>query len=124
MMLKTIRLFSDEGKNVIADCLLLEIQKNDLLRECVCLFRDYPLLFVRVDCGSLSELARREEVRGDRDIGQGESQLKFLAPQDTYDLTVDTYAKTTEECANEIIRALEITERSGALDELHKNFMD
>ena len=84
------------------------------LNECVRLLHDYPVLFVHVTC-PLEELRRREKERGDRDIGQGESQLALLAPQDTYDIIVDT---TNEECVDEVIDMLNNPERFRAFKTL------
>ena len=39
-------------------------------------------------------------------IGLSEHQLKILDPQDSYDLTVDTFANTSAECAKQIIANL------------------
>ena len=94
----TIKTFSDIGLHTIVDRVFLE-------KERVGLLRDYPVLFVYVTCPP-EELRRREEKRGDREIGQGESQLSQLFPQDTYDITVDTHNNTTEECADKIIEML------------------
>jgi chloramphenicol 3-O-phosphotransferase len=105
MLNYTVRLFSDMGKNVIVDHVMLNTQKNNLLKESVNLLYDYPVLFVHVVC-PVDELRRREKERGDRSIGQAESQLSILNPQDVYDITVDTYMQTPEECANRIIECL------------------
>ena len=51
----------------------------------------------------LEELRRREKKRGDRKTGWGESLLPELDPQDMYDMSVDTYNNTNEECADQII---------------------
>ena len=105
MLNHTIKLFSDMGKNIIVDHVLISSQKGDLLKKSVELLHEYPVLFVHVTC-SLDELRRREIERGDRNIGQAENQLTILNPQDTYDITVDTYENTTEECADKIIEML------------------
>jgi chloramphenicol 3-O phosphotransferase len=105
MLNHTIKLFSDKGKNTIVDHVLINTQKGNLLMESVKLLYTYPVLFVHVVC-PLEELRRREKERGDRNIGQAESQLSILNPQDTYDITVDTYENTVEECADKIIEKL------------------
>ena len=107
MLNHTIKMFSDMGKNTIVDHVLLNTQKGDLLKESVGLLHEYPVLFVHVVC-PVDELRRREKERGDRDIGQSEGQLTILNPQDTYDITVDTYIQTTEECADRIIEYLDM----------------
>ena len=113
MMIKVIRLLSDEGNNVVVDSVLLTVQKNDLLREFVKALHDYPVLFVHVTC-PVEELRRREKERGDRRIGQGEEQLATLYPQDTYDITVDTFRESKEDCADRIIALLDSPEEHTA----------
>jgi chloramphenicol 3-O phosphotransferase len=103
----SIKTFADNGLNVITDVvfnkespLRLDVYL-DVFPDC-----DYPSLFVHVTC-PLEELRRREKVRGDRKIGLGESLLPKLEPQSTYDITVDTYLNTKEECADRIIELTE-----------------
>lgn len=117
MLHNTVKLFSDMGKNVIVDQVLLSVQKGELLKECVDLLQDYPVLFVHVTC-SLEDLRKREKERGDRNIGQAEEQLALLIPQDKYDLTVDTSGNTTEQCADEIIQFLSKPESFQAFKKL------
>ena len=78
---------------------------------------DYPVLFVQVT-SPLEELRRRERERGDREIGQGESQVAKLDPQDMYDIIVDTYNNTTVECADKIIDLLKYSEKFTAFKTL------
>ena len=119
----TIKTFSDIGINSIVDHVLLKANgttynitnnKGDM-EECVELLHDYTVLFVHVICSDLEELRRREKERGDRNIGQGESQLPQLNPQDTYDITVDTFSNSTEECADKIIEMLYYPEKFTAV---------
>jgi chloramphenicol 3-O phosphotransferase len=105
MLNHTIKLFSDLGKNVIVDHVIISAQKGNLLNEGVNLLHEYPVLFVQVVC-PVEELRRREIERGDRNIGQAEGQLSILNPKDGYDITVNTYENTIEECADQIIEML------------------
>ena len=98
----SIKLFSDTGANVIVDRVMLGFEK-----ECIMLLYDCPVLFVHVTCSSILELRRREAERGDRDIGQGESQLAGLSSQLIFDYVVDTYENTIEECATKIINCID-----------------
>ena len=107
-MHQAIRAFSDAGIDVIVDHVMLTT--DDTMEDCVRLLHDHPVLFVHVVC-PLEELRRREIQRGDRDIGQAESQLLQLNPQDTYDITVDTHAETPQVCAARVIEALDTVER-------------
>lgn len=111
----TIKLFSDMGINAIVDHVLVEPYKT--LEECVSLLHDYPVLFVHVVC-PVEELRRREEARGDREIGQGESQLSVLSPQNMYDITVDTFHSTLEQCADQIIERMNDSEKWEAFQKL------
>jgi len=86
-------------------------------QEYVELFHDHPVLFVLVTC-PLEELRRREKERGDRIIGQAEEQLLELMPQSMYDITVDTYTNTSEECADKIIEMLDNIEKCTAFKNL------
>ena len=54
-----------------------------------------PIAGFRMMC-PLEELKRREKERGNRAAGIGEYQLSWLNPQDTYDITVDTFNNSTE----------------------------
>ncbi len=103
MLGKAVKLFSDNGKNVIVDTVMVTVQKHDLYSEYIELLRGYPLCVVRVTC-PLQELRRREIARGDRGIGQAEGQLSILNPQDGYDITVDTHLNSVEWCADEIAK--------------------
>jgi len=124
----TIKTFADIGINSIVDHVLLKRQGEkynlyhipnlDNMEECVALLHEYDILFVHVICSDLEELRRREKERGDRDIGQGEEQIPQLNPQDTYDITVDTYGNTTEECADKIIELLNEPEKFTAFKTL------
>lgn len=119
MLHHTVKLFSDLGKNVIVDHVMLSVQKGELLKECVNLLYEYPILFVHVTC-PIDELRRREKERGDRDIGQAEGQIAVLNPQTTYDITVDTYENTADECVDKIIQLLSDEENFKAFKMLHE----
>lgn len=112
LMYKTIKMLSDLGNNVIVDHVLLNNEKlnsknnEGTLQDCVEQLCDNPVLFVHVVC-PIDELRRRERERGDRSIGNAESQLAYIDPQDTYDITVDTFGVSIEECAKQIIELLE-----------------
>jgi len=114
MMYNIIKTFSDAEAAIIVDSLFLSIRR---MNQCVKALHEYPVLFVHVTCPA-DELRRREEKRGDREIGQGESQLAELTPQDTYDITVDTYNNSKEECADIIIEALNCPENFTAFKTL------
>ncbi|NLB79190.1 MAG: AAA family ATPase [Clostridiaceae bacterium] len=113
-----VKAFADNGLNVIVETIFT----NDVhfaLDNCLSVFPDcnYSVLFVHVSC-PLEELRRREKERGDRKIGWGESLLPKLDPQDTYDITVDTFKETIEECADKIIELMNYPEQFTAFKTL------
>ena len=68
--------------------------------------KPYALIRVKVTCPP-DELQRREIARGDRHPGSAQASYTWLYPKDGYDLTVDTYAMTTAQCADIIFAELE-----------------
>ena len=110
----TVKFFSDMGVNVVVEHIL---HYKDWVDECVDLLHEYPVLLVHVVC-SVEELRRREKERGDRDIGRAEIQLQRSYPLDTYDITVDTHANSTEECADSIIELLNCPDKFSAFKTL------
>jgi chloramphenicol 3-O phosphotransferase len=99
---RTIAMFSDRGINVVVDHILHD---NFTREDCFKTLADYPILFVGVHC-SLEELERREKVRGDRNIGQAKRQLEHVHKSEIYDIEVNTFAESVEECSNKIIKML------------------
>ena len=116
-MYYAVRAFSDAGINTIVDDVLLKEDGYDRLKQCVELLHDYPVLLVHVTCPA-NELRRREEERKDRWVGMGESQFAILTPQDIYDITVDTYNDSKEDCAKKIIEALNYPDKFSAFKTL------
>ncbi|WP_312106519.1 AAA family ATPase [Lachnoclostridium sp.] len=116
-MYHTIKMYSDMGYNTIVDDVFVD---DYLPLKMLEILHDYPALFVQVTC-PLEELQRREKERGNRDIGLAESQLPDLYPIDkTYDITVDTHANTTVECAEKIIALLDNPDNFQAFKKLRK----
>ena len=111
----TIRLFSDLGIDVIVDIVPVNISGS--MGKFVRALHDCPVLYVHVTC-PLEELRRREKERGDRQVGQGESQLAWISPQGAYDIIVDTYKNSSEECADKIIELLNCPEKFNAFKNL------
>ncbi len=113
-----VKEFSDNGLNVITETVFAK----DIyfsLDNCLNVFPDcdYPVLFVHVTC-PLEELRRREKERGDRQIGWAESLLPKLDPQDTYDITIDTFSNSLEDCADKIIALSDCPEKFSAFKTL------
>ena len=110
-----IRLLSDMGHNVIVDNLILA--SFGTLEECIACLRDYPVMLVRLNCPA-HELRRREQKRGDRSIGNGESQIDELVPADTYDVVVNTYEESIEQCVNRILQLVDSPDEWTAMKQL------
>ena len=114
-MFSAVKVFADMGFNLVVPVALLE--GYGFLENCVNLLYDYPVLLAHVSC-PIDELKRREIERGDRQLGSAESMISMLVPQKGYDIVVDTYKHTTEECADRIIELLEYPEKITALKTL------
>ncbi|MDF2588511.1 MAG: Chloramphenicol phosphotransferase family protein [Anaerocolumna sp.] len=76
-MYHTIKTYTDMGLNVIVDHVVLnqdDGKEQILFDSCINELKNYPITLVKVVC-SLEELKRREEGRGDREIGNAEWQV-------------------------------------------------
>jgi chloramphenicol 3-O-phosphotransferase len=119
MMDYEIKLYSDMGKNVIIDTVL---EKN-IFWDFWEILRGYPVLLVKVMC-PISELQKREKERGDRRIGQAESQLETLYPQNKYDITINTHSFSLDECVDQIIKCLNKAKGEYAFKDIEKQYTD
>lgn len=99
MFYSTIKLFSEMGLNVIADTV---IDNDKSFNQCLDAFFDQPTLFIGVMC-SKEELMRREQIRGDRQIGLANSQFDKVYCFNEYDLEVNTEELSPIECAEKIL---------------------
>ncbi|QOR67810.1 AAA family ATPase [Cytobacillus suaedae] len=101
---QTIKMFSDQGVNLLID----DVLHNELsLKSATVTLQDYPVLFVGVHC-PLEELERRERERGNRTIGQAKRQLDFVHQNgETYDVEVDTFLEMIDACTNRIVMAVD-----------------
>lgn len=115
-VIHTIQLFSDLGIDVIVD--IVPVRMSNSMEKFVEILHEYPVLYVHVTC-PLEELRRREKERGNRQIGLGERQLAWIAPQGTYDIILDTYNLSSEECANKIMEIFNHPERLKAFTNLY-----
>ena len=111
--MNTVKLYSELGIGVIFD--IVPVGKSYIIEQFSKAFHECPVLYVGVTC-PLEELRRREKGRGDRRIGLSESQIASMASQDEYDITVDTYANSSEECADNIIKLLDYPEKFTAFN--------
>ncbi|MGR6762540.1 chloramphenicol phosphotransferase CPT family protein [Paenibacillus polymyxa] len=95
----TIKLLLELGFNVIADTI---IDNDKRFNEFIDQFFDQPTLFIGVIC-SEEELIKREQTRGDRQIGLAASQFSKVYCIDEYDLEVNTEEMNPIECAEKIL---------------------
>lgn len=106
IMYHTAKLFSDSGKHVIIDGILVvrpELKPHyDKVKE---IFNGYPLEIVEVYCPL--DLCRKRNIgRGDRREEQSDEQNKIMSQSIRYSCSVDTSLNTPEECAEIIITSL------------------
>lgn len=106
LMYHTAKLFSDHGKNVLIDGVLVERPElkphYDKVQD---IFDGYPLDIVEVYC-PLDLCRKRNIERGDRREDQSDEQNKIMSQHIRYSFSVDTSLNTPEECAEMIITSL------------------
>lgn len=106
MMYHTAKLYSDMGKNVLIDGILVEREElkphYKQLRE---ILRDNPLDIVEVYC-PLEICRQRNIARGDRYEDQSREQQELMSGEIVYSLRVDTSRYTARECAEMILNTL------------------
>lgn len=106
MMYHTAKLFSDHGKNVLIDGILVE--RPELMphyEKVKDIFAGYPLYMVEVYC-PLDVCRQRNIERGDRTEDQSEWQHKIMAEDIQYNCSVNTHLNSSEECADLILESL------------------
>src|SRR5579871_131148 len=82
--LSCIAALASTGNRVIVDTVLDSKERTE---ECASLLQAYHTLYVGVHC-PLEELERREEARGDREIGLAKHQLSMVHLHARYDIEV------------------------------------
>ena len=106
MMYHTAKLFSDMGKNVIIDSILVEREgvapHYERMKE---ILGNNPLDIVEVYC-PLDICRQRNIDRGDRYESQSDEQAELMAKDIRYSLRVDTSLLSPAECADKILREL------------------
>ena len=106
MMYHTAKLFSDMGKNVIIDSILVEREgvapHYERMKE---ILGNNPLDIVEVYC-PLDICRQRNIDRGDRYESQSDEQAELMAKDIRYSMRVDTSLLSPAECADKILREL------------------
>lgn len=106
MMYHTAKLYSDMGKNVLIDGILVERDEiSPHYQRLLEILRDNPLDLVEVYC-PLDICRKRNIIRGDRYESQSDEQYELLAKNIKYRLRVDTSLYSPSECADIIIKEL------------------
>lgn len=110
----TVKLFSELGLNVVVDTV---IDNDKRFEKCLDMFSGQPTLFVGVLC-SKEELIRREQARGDRDLGLASSQFEQVYRFDEYDLEVHTEKLNPTACAEKILNFIKSDQDHSAFKKL------
>ena len=103
LMYHTAKLYSDMGKNVLIDGILVERDEiKPHYQQLLEILKDNPLDIVEVYC-PLNICRNRNIARGDRYENQSDEQYELMAKNIKYRLRVDTSLHSSSECANMII---------------------
>lgn len=106
MMYHTAKLFSDMGKNVLIDGILVERDEiRSHYQQLLEILKENPLDVVEIYC-PLDICRKRNIMRGDRYETQSDEQHGSMAKDIAYRFRVDTSLHSPAECANMIIDAL------------------
>ena len=106
MMYHTAKLYSDMGKNVLIDGILVEREEiKPHYRRLLDIMKDNPLDIVEVYC-PLDICRKRNIERGDRYESQSEEQAELMNKEIKYRLRVNTDRYSPEECADQILKIL------------------
>ena len=106
MMYHTAKLYSDMGKNVLIDGILVERDEiKPHYHQLLEILKENPLDIVEIYC-PLDICKRRNIMRGDRYETQSDEQHELMAKNIEYRLSVDTSLHSAVECADMIINAL------------------
>ena len=130
LMHKTAKVYADIGVNTIIDMII--VRHLDETSELYCdyfggivgLLHEYPLCFVHVFC-PFDELCRRKTERGDKYVDKWlPLQIEYFYPKEPYDITVNTFENTTEECADKIITLMNKPEGFTAFKSMNRKQTD
>lgn len=106
MMYHTAKLYSDMGKNVLIDGILVEQEEiRPHYHRLLQILKENPLDIVEVYC-PLEICRQRNILRGDRYETQSQEQYALMTENIQYRTRVDTSKYTSEECAKKILREL------------------
>ena len=98
-MNRSIAAMSEEQNNLIVDHVLVD---KTLLDQCLQLLGARYVLFAGLSC-PLEELERRERKRDTRRQGFARAQIKNIHQGKIYDIELDTYVLSVEECGEKVL---------------------
>ena len=108
LMYHTAKLYSDMGKNVLIDGILVERDEiSPHYQQLLEIMKDNPLDLVEVYC-PLEICRQRNIIRGDRYESQSDEQHARMAGNIAYSMRVDTSLHTPAECADMILHGLHL----------------
>lgn len=106
IMYHTAKLFSDMGKHVLIDGILVERKEiKPHYHQLLEILKNNPLDIVEIYC-PLDICRQRNIIRGDRYEKQSQEQHDMMAENIQYSVMVDTSINSSDECAEKIIREL------------------
>lgn len=106
MMYHTAKLYSDLGKNVLIDGILVEREEiRPHYTKLMEIMKDSPFDIVEVYC-PLDICRQRNIERGDRYESQSDEQAELMSRDIIYSCRVDTSVNSPEECAEQIVKTL------------------
>lgn len=106
LMYHTAKLYSDLGKNVLIDGILVERDEiKPHYEKLMEIMKDSPLDIVEVYC-PLDICRKRNIERGDRFESQSDEQAELMSKDIQYTMRVDTSVNSPAECAEQIVKAL------------------
>ena len=106
MMYHTAKLYSDMGKNVLIDGILVEREEiKPHYQKLLEILKDNPLDVVEIYC-PLEICRQRNIARGDRYETQSQEQYDLIAENIEYSMRVDTSVNSSAECAELIVKTL------------------
>ena len=106
MMYHTAKLYSDMGKNILIDGILVEREEiKPHYEQLLEILKYNPLDIVEVYC-PIDICRKRNCMREDRYEMQSEEQLELMAKNIKYRMKVDTSVSSSAECADMIVKEL------------------
>ena len=106
LMYHTAKLYSDLGKNVLIDGILVERDEiKPHYEKLMEIMKDSPFSIVEVYC-PLDICRKRNIERGDRFESQSDEQAELMSKDIKYAMRVDTSVNSPAECAKQIVKIL------------------